>query len=213
MAASLDKHVLNDPDVSAHVSFSLDFVGYFNDWSTSNISECSTSSGWSECFVNAHHMCGQDATGDWKTWWKYSKCMFAAQYPWQECATKWAWANSTCSSATFPGILGIVSDTCAASAGLDAGRVRSCVASGRGVRLLQASNNKTVSFPRGGAGTVHMIEPEWVEVDGPDCEATGWKGCAAAFDKTHCLDWDHCDPDLWGQHMRSVVCQKAGNAC
>jgi len=207
MAAALDKHVMSDPNVRKHVDLSLDFVGFFKDWSTTNVSECQTSSGWSECSVNAYHLCGQALAASQHEWWQYSACMYAAQTPWEECATKYAWPNATCTPANFSAALGRVSDTCAVHAGLHPARLRECLADGRGARLLQASNKKTVSFPKGPAGV--MIEPQWVEVDGPDCGETGWNRCKSAFDKTHCLNWGACDPDAWGQHIRTVVCDKA----
>ena len=33
-------------------------VGFFKNWSTTNLTECQTSSRWSECIVNAYHLCG-----------------------------------------------------------------------------------------------------------------------------------------------------------
>jgi hypothetical protein len=160
MALSLDKHVMSNPALSAHVDLKLDFSGFFKDWKSTNVSECQTSSLWSECQVNTYHLCAQVGNKQ-AAWWKYSACMFAHQYPHEECAGPNPWANATCTPATFPKLLATVSDGCAAAAGLDAAAVKSCVTDGKGVELLKASNKKTVTFPTDKKG---YPEPEWVQV-------------------------------------------------
>lgn len=220
MAMGLDKYVFSDDSVRANINMSLDFVGYFDDWSSTNLTACVTSSGWSECIVNAYHLCGHAVVAPkaraW-SWWLYSSCLYANQYPGAssapgpglECAGPNPWANSTCTAEEFPAVVASVSDTCAEAASLPAADIKSCVAR-EGVELLKGSFKMTASFPR---NPNNKTEPQWIQVDGPECAQVGWSKCEAAFDKTHCLDWDACDSDAWAQHIRSVVCAKAGLSC
>jgi hypothetical protein len=211
MALSLDAIVLSDPTVSPHVKLKLDFVGFFNDWNTTKITDCKTSSRWSECIVNAYHLCAQAVTAETNSWWKYSRCMFAEQYPWEECASPNPWKNSTCTESLFPALISNVSAGCAAAVGIDQSSLQTCYDSGKGLELLKASFRKTVTFPKNLMGN---IEPQWAEVNGPDCEQVGWAGCNASFDKTHCSTWDTCDSDAWALHIRNIVCKTAGlEAC
>lgn len=215
MALSLDKYLLSVPGIKPHVELKVDFVGFFKNWSTTNLTECQTSSSWSDCIVNAYHLCGH-ATADaasnvssW-AWWDYTHCMYEKQYPQEECAGMNPLdKNHTCTEAEFPGIMRDVSDECAEVAGLDASKIDTCVEDGQGLELLKRSFNKTVTFPKNPHG---YIEPQWIEVDGPSCgpEPEGnWTTCKPAFDKTHCEDWDHCDHDSWAKHLLQVVCSKS----
>ena len=99
---------------------------------------------------------------------------------------------------------------CAIAAGIPSGSLQTCLDSGAGLELLKRSFRKTVSFPRNLFG---KIEPQWAEVDGPDCATVGWSGCNASFDKTHCASWDACDSDAWAMHIRSLVECKAAGGC
>lgn len=227
MALSLDKLVFNDTKVVADIDFELDFVGYYTNWSSTEITDCVTSSQYSECLVNTYHLCAQEATMTtalldldnaapaWSFWWPYSKCLFTKQYPpsdspsapYIECASPNPIAGRACTREEFPKVLSDASDACAAEAKLDqtvAKNIQTCVADGRGLRLLKGSFKKTVSFPKNPHG---KIEPQWIEVDGPSCEKASWSGCKKAFDKTHCEDWDNCDSDNWALHIRDVVLQ------
>jgi len=216
MASALDKHVLSDATVRDHVDFQLNFVGYFNDWSTDNITACQTSSRWSECLVNAYHLCAQHVAGagaEHGNWWSYSKCMYSNQYedgsaagPGLECAGLNPHPNQTCTATKYPAIVEGYSKVCADESGISPEDVAVCVTSGMGVTLLKASNHKTVTFPRNPNG---YIEPQWVQVNGPDCERVGYpgaSGCGGSIDNTSCLTWENCDADSWALHIRSRVC-------
>lgn len=219
MALSLDKYLLGpsaaNKAVREHVDIELDFVGFFNDWSTKNVTACVSSSGWSECVVDAYHMCAWDVPATKAkakfSPWEYSVCMFGAQTPSLECASANSRPNETCTDKAFPGLVNKVSEACAHKAFPDelVGKdIHACATGPRGAALLEASFNYSRSFYRNPKGT--QIEPQWVEVDGPDCRTTGWDGCKGAFDKTHCENWDHCDSDAWAKHVREGVCAKAG---
>lgn len=211
MAIALDKHVLADEAVAQHVDFALDFVGFWDDWSSDNITACRTGSRWSECIVNTYHLCAQSASTGLK-WWTYSKCMFIQQYPEKgkglECAGLNPHPNQTCTAAEYPAIVEAINNECATLAGLSGADIHECVTDGRGVALLKASNHKTVTFPKNANG---YIEPQWVEVNGPDCEAVGYAGCGPSIDNTSCTDWEKCNPDAWATHIRSRVC--GGGLC
>lgn len=210
MALSFDKYVVSVPGIKPYLDLSLNFVGFFTNWSTTDITDCSTSSRWSECVVNTYHLCGQAAVDraahpqDWR-WWDYSTCLYAQQYPAEECAgLNPLDANHTCTRDEFPGIIRGVSDACAQQAGLDATALNSCYDDGRGLALLKASFAKTLTFPRNPHG---YTEPQWLEVDGPSCDAN-FTECEPSFDKTACLDWDDCDSDAWAKHLLAQVCAK-----
>ena len=221
MALSLDKFVLIDASARAHVNLSLEFVGYFNNWTTNDIFDCQTSSRSSECLVNAYHLCGNAVGAGVDPWafWRYSKCMFGRQYPpldrpdalYAECASPFnVFVNDssrTCTLAQFPAVMANISGDCATEAGLAADAVRGCVDDGHGAALLKTSFAKTLTFPRNPKG---YIEPQWIEVDGAPC-SDGWEGCQTAFDKTSCEDWDHCDHDAWAQHILRTLCDRFGS--
>jgi len=214
MAMGLDLHVFQTREIREHVEMDLTFVGYFDDWSTDKITDCQTSSGWSECIVNAYHLCGREVapakSRPW-AWWDYSACMYSKQYPLLECASPNPWANSTCTAAEFPSIAAGVSDACASQAAIEPSSVRACVEDGRGLRLLKQSFRKTVTFPKN--PKTNKTEPQWMQVQGPECGAVGWEACQASFDKTFCTDWDACDSKAWALHIRADVCKAAGLPC
>lgn len=212
MFLSFDKFVVSDPQLKPHLRVELDFVGYFNNWTTTSVTDCQTSSRWSECTVNAYHLCGQANAaaaggGGFDGWWAYSKCLYQQQYPLEECAgLNPLDANHTCSRELFPAIMRSVSDGCAGTAKLDAAAIGTCVRDGKGLQLLKQSFNKTLTFPRNPHG---YTEPQWIEVDGPqDC--SNFTVCKPAFDKTACEDWDSCDSDAWAQHLASDARMRLG---
>ena len=187
----------------------LDFVGFFLPNAT-RVTDCQTSSRWSECLVNAYHLCGMHvAAGNFDAWWPYSRCLYQKQYPKEECAgLNPLDANHTCTRDEFPVIMRGVSANCTAesaraldAAALDEGAIEQCVSGGTGLQLLRASFAKTTTFPRNPHG---YTEPQWIEVDGPSCDGN-FSSCKAAFDKTSCEDWDHCNSDAWAQHLAARV--------
>lgn len=218
MALALDKHILSQPDIRDLFEYKLDFVGTFLDWNTDELDECTTSSKWSECTVNAYHLCAQHVPSvhDPYAWMRYSRCFFSKQYPvsqtdpnYLECASPNPRGFPVCSTASFPGIAAKLSDECAMEAGLIPAELRSCIKSGQGLALLKESFNHTYFFPR---NKNNQIEPQWIEVDGPDdntCDG-GWDKCMSYFDKTDCPEWSNCDPDAWAQHIRDIACDRFG---
>lgn len=209
MFLSFDKYVVSDPALRPHISVELDFVGFFLPNAT-QLTDCQTSSRWSECIVNAYHLCGMHVAGGvFDAWWPYSRCLYQKQYPKEECAgLNPLDANHTCSREEFPAIMRGVSSSCADATNavtklevLDAAAIEQCVTNGTGLALLRRSFAKTTSFPRNPHG---YTEPQWIEVDGPSCD-TNFSSCASAFDKTHCADWDNCDSDGWAQHLAKRV--------
>lgn len=219
MALALDAHVLRDPVVAAHLELALDFVGSIPADAT-NVQACATSSGWSECVVNAYHLCGQGSPG----WWNYSVCLYAHQYPpsssarnsraYLECAGMNPQPGGrSCTKADFPGIVANISAACAERAGLDADAVEMCATGSAGVDRLKGSIARSYGFP---LSPMLKVEPQWILVDGPDnCSKAegGWAACKDDFDKTSCLDWGHCDADAWALHLRRRICEKAGIIC
>jgi hypothetical protein len=237
MALSLDAHVVGD--LSAHISLALDFVGTIAPGAT-DVEQCHTSSGWSECVVNAFHLCAQEAsqtaqaaaaaaaasggsTGSTgSSWWRYSVCMFQRQYPpagstsraYLECAglnpVHPLLRNQSCTRAEFGGVVAGISAACAEEAGLAAEQVRQCATGAGGLALLKASMGRSSGFPK---SLVLKVEPQWILVDGPEsCSeaAGGWSACEGFFDKTSCQDWKHCASDDWAVHLRQRVCAQAG---
>jgi len=220
MALSLDAHVVGD--LASHISLALDFVGTIPADAT-DVEQCDTSSGWSECVVNTFHLCAQEAaSGSTGSWWKYSVCMFQQQYPaagstsrtYLECAgldpVHPILRNQTCTRAEFPGVVAAISATCAKEAGLAADQVQQCATGAGGLALLKASMSRSSAFPK---SLLLKVEPQWIQVDGPDsCSeaAGGWSACEGFFDKTSCKDWKHCSSDDWAAHLRQRVCAQAG---
>lgn len=205
MFLSFDKFVVSDAALRPHISVALDFAGFFLPNAT-RIEDCQTSSRWSECTVNAYHLCGMHvAKGSFDGWWPYSRCLYRKQYPAEECAgLNPLDANHTCTREQFPGVMRAVSANCTATqaTSLDEAAIEQCVADGTGLALLRASFAKTTTFPRNPHG---YTEPQWIEVADagaslPSC-ANFSGACEAAFDKTACEDWDHCDSDAWAQHL------------
>ena len=220
MALSLDRYVV--ANLSSHVDLQLDFVGTISEDAT-DVTECETSSGWSECVVNTYHLCAQDAAqASVPGWWTYSVCMYRAQYPdpgststhYLECAgmnpVHPIVRNQSCTKAEFPGIVEEISNSCAREAGLDAAKVQACATSTAGLELLKRSMNASSHFP---LSVMLKVEPQWIMVDGPpSCSADkgGWKVCKPFFDKTECEDWGHCNSDKWAMHLRNRVCNNSG---
>lgn len=220
MAISLDKFVLGPliaNDTADDVQLEMDFVGFFNDWTSTNISDCQTSSRWTECHVNTYHLCGQDVAkmtfphAGWTAWWGYSLCLFKHQYGQNdelglECGgLNPRDANHTCSPDQFLEIAATISQHCAVEnrLGMDgAQKVRQCHDDGTGVGLLKQSNKASLTMPKNTKG---YIEPEWIQVNGPSCEEGGWEKCGSSFDKTSCMDWDHCSSDDWAKHIATLV--------
>ena len=220
MALSLDAHVVQD--YHQYVDVRLDFVGTIAADATS-VQECKTSSGWSECVVNAYHVCAQNGgSTPFMNWWKYSMCMYRNQYPpegsttthYLECAgmnpVHPLLRNQSCSKEDFPGIVETISNKCAALAGVDAGQVQSCATGATGVELLKQSMNASYHFP---LSVMLKVEPQWMMVGGPAAcseEEGGWNACKPFFDKTACEDWNHCSSDDWALHLRGRVCNSSG---
>ena len=212
MALSLDAHVVRD--LEQYVAVRLEFVGTIPAAAT-RVTECQTSSGGSECIVNAYHVCAQDAAGErFMPWWNYSMCMYRNQYPpagststrYLECAGMNPVHPFTCSKQDFPGIVEAISDTCAAAAGVDAGEVQACATGPRGLALLKRSMNASSHFP---LSMMLKVEPQWIMVNGPEScgpPDNSWETCKSYFDKTACEDWNHCDSDKWALHLRGRVC-------
>ena len=200
-------------DLNNQIDLSLDFVGVIAA-DAASVEDCHTSSGWSECVVNAYHVCAQQQVG----WWNYSVCMYNHQYPpaysqsrvYLECAglnpVHPILRNQTCSSAEFrTQVVTNISDTCSNDSGLDADRVRHCAQGSLGLTLLKQSMNRSSRFPTSFLG---KVEPEWIMVGGPaSCSAAdgGWSACQSYFDKTDCEDWNHCSSEKWALHIRQRV--------
>ena len=208
MALSLDDHVVNSDLENDLFHLSLDFVGTLDSAAT-NVDQCSTSSGWSECIVNAYHLCAQQQ----EQWWNYTTCMYRHQYPpvgstsriYLECGGMNPLRNEPCSRSQFPEVVRNISTTCAREASINAGAVEKCAEGELGLRLLKESMSRSAGFPKSLFG---KVEPQWILVDSPtNCTKAegGWVGCKKYLDKTKCEDWNHCDSDEWALHIRDRV--------